>query len=686
MPAFDIRPWLVGVVSTLDTDLFDVQSADDRALLIRAQHPALAAAIDDDVDEVLQDGEPMSPGLHLTLHEIVLNQLVEDDPPAVRRTARRLERQGHDRHEIVHMIAGGVTTELWSALHDHAPADVDRYIAYLDGLPASWYDDRDASRDEDTFEVLGPPTGDGPAATLVAAMLADGVDLRDQAAVDAWVDDFNARPDAERAHLLPDPRDEIAPLPVALPDDATLASAALATPAMTQLARFVTWLDDGRALTQKGNLKLADGKHLVGLLGTDDHFDRSYGGRPYRTQSTTQLFGVDLVHRLAVAGGLARRERGSLRRARRGTWLVEAFAAADAGAPAGDVGTDGRIAAGAVSDADADQVLDSWRTVVFEMIGLGLVAGEREDRYGGRWWEGTLNDGVVDLLATMLLTGAPLSVDRLVEVALARLEEDYDLARMSEWGRAGLPDSIAWGFSELTDRLVWLGVVTRDDVRVEVDPLDRDRRLGGRIALTPLGSWFVRPVLVAQGFDVPVIGALADSEVEQLLDVVGDWPPDAFETEVAAWAAGRSTAADELAAAARRAMDPYRIGIVFEALGVVGDDAEAVVRELGDDARYRPFAVAWLQDRSLDPLRSRGHSDTALDVVESLAAVIVTSGPAAAADTAAADDRVDTQLVEQLWRVDDPWVLHVLEALGAAPDKRLAKAARRALFKHRNRN
>ena len=42
----------------------------------------------------------------------------------------------------------------------------------------------------------------GPAKRLGNAMLADGVDPLDQGAVDRWIQDFNARPLADRDRLL----------------------------------------------------------------------------------------------------------------------------------------------------------------------------------------------------------------------------------------------------------------------------------------------------------------------------------------------------------------------------------------------------------------------------------------------------------------------------------------------------
>ncbi|MGH2528683.1 MAG: hypothetical protein ACRDH0_04995 [Actinomycetota bacterium] len=46
------------------------------------------------------------------------------------------------------------------------------------------------------------PGSFGPAKAIANAMLAWGVDLTDRGAVDAWIAEFNARPDEERDLLL----------------------------------------------------------------------------------------------------------------------------------------------------------------------------------------------------------------------------------------------------------------------------------------------------------------------------------------------------------------------------------------------------------------------------------------------------------------------------------------------------
>jgi hypothetical protein len=70
----------------------------------------------------------------------------------------------------------------------------------------------------------------------------------------------------------------------------------------------------------------------------------------------------------------------------------------------------------------------------------------------------------------------------------------------------------------------------------------------------------------------------------------------------------------------------------------------------------RPFAAGWL------------------------AVLVVSAGHDALCDALVRGDVAAAQL-EQPWRVGSPWTAVVLDALGAVPERKVAKGARRALFK-----
>jgi hypothetical protein len=112
----------------------DPADADDRALLIAAAHPEL----DTNAETALVDGREINPTLHLTIHEIVATQIVDDDPPEVWATAQRLRKLGYGRHEVLHMLGAAMTPQLWGALHDERAYDLGAHRAALAALPESW--------------------------------------------------------------------------------------------------------------------------------------------------------------------------------------------------------------------------------------------------------------------------------------------------------------------------------------------------------------------------------------------------------------------------------------------------------------------------------------------------------------------------------------------------------------------
>jgi hypothetical protein len=122
----------------IDPELLDPEDADDRALLIRAAHSELDAAIRDGHETAEVDGQEMNPRMHLAIHEVVANQLIDGDPPEVWATAQRLRRLGYDRHEVLHMLGAAMSGELWEALQGRRGYDHATHVAALEALPDSW--------------------------------------------------------------------------------------------------------------------------------------------------------------------------------------------------------------------------------------------------------------------------------------------------------------------------------------------------------------------------------------------------------------------------------------------------------------------------------------------------------------------------------------------------------------------
>ena len=96
---------------------------------------------------------------------------------------------------------------------------------------------------------------------------------------------------------------------MALPADDEIEQALTNATFLHQLIGLVDYIGEGKALTQTGNLKLVDGKELVELLGTGDRVDEWIGDQQFKTRSSADLGGLDLVFQVAVAAKLLKRPR-----------------------------------------------------------------------------------------------------------------------------------------------------------------------------------------------------------------------------------------------------------------------------------------------------------------------------------------------------------------------------------------
>jgi hypothetical protein len=126
MPYFGTR---VGVE---DFPRLDPGDPDERWLLIEGEHPEYHAALTDPGFEGEIDG--VNPRLHIAIHEVVANQLWEDDPPEAWRAAKRLRDAGVDRHDILHQLGSVVTTHLHGALTNRPNRQAVHLVAYRQGL------------------------------------------------------------------------------------------------------------------------------------------------------------------------------------------------------------------------------------------------------------------------------------------------------------------------------------------------------------------------------------------------------------------------------------------------------------------------------------------------------------------------------------------------------------------------
>ena len=71
---------------------------------------------------------------HATMHTIVENQIAEGDKYPVRRTLKRLQAEGLDRHDALHAIASVLIAHFHDLLKEGLPESGDPNDAYWAGL------------------------------------------------------------------------------------------------------------------------------------------------------------------------------------------------------------------------------------------------------------------------------------------------------------------------------------------------------------------------------------------------------------------------------------------------------------------------------------------------------------------------------------------------------------------------
>lgn len=132
-----------GEFDGIELSFLDPDDEDERKILILAEHPELHTAIERGRDTIHHHGRAVNPQLHLAMHEIVVNQLLDNEPPQMWDTAKRLLSAGYERHEVLHMLSSVVSADIFTALRDNQPPDPTRTRAALAALPESWEQRRD---------------------------------------------------------------------------------------------------------------------------------------------------------------------------------------------------------------------------------------------------------------------------------------------------------------------------------------------------------------------------------------------------------------------------------------------------------------------------------------------------------------------------------------------------------------
>ncbi|MGN9839491.1 hypothetical protein ACTMTI_15355 [Nonomuraea sp. H19] len=294
-----------------------------------------------------------------------------------------------------------------------------------------------------------------------------------------------------------------------------------------------------------------------------------------------------------------------------------------------------------------DEPLTEWAQTVARII--------EHDTGGAITGSSELDEGLYDLFDMLyrLQVRVPVSVigDYLDEIG----------------GAAGID------LAAVLDRLAWCGLL---------------HVAGDHAELTPPAVWALREHYLSLGLDAPEAPDLAEADarglIEGLLDGV---PTELAEDDIDRWLTGRTPgeAAAELLAAASGAPAVAR-GIAITIVDRLGAEAEPQVRDYLDDQELRPHAIHWLAARRL-PAPALTQEELLWVSVDMLALALPAAeeDPEVFAENMAASGP-PAHMIEEMWRVDHPDVVDVLELLGRSiQDGTVAKAARKAAFKARSR-
>ncbi|MFN0030415.1 MAG: DUF1841 family protein [Acidimicrobiales bacterium] len=95
-----------------------------RLALVEAEHQA----------ELAHTTEIGAANVHVSMHLVVANQVLADNPPEVWPALQRIVAKGYTRHDALHMVAAGMADVLRSAMGGR-PAPPEVYLRYLASLP-----------------------------------------------------------------------------------------------------------------------------------------------------------------------------------------------------------------------------------------------------------------------------------------------------------------------------------------------------------------------------------------------------------------------------------------------------------------------------------------------------------------------------------------------------------------------
>ncbi|MER5649136.1 hypothetical protein [Streptosporangium sp. NPDC002524] len=266
-------------------------------------------------------------------------------------------------------------------------------------------------------------------------------------------------------------------------------------------------------------------------------------------------------------------------------------------------------------------------------------------------------------------------------------EELYGLCDMLYRLQAPVPISL------VREYLVEIGLVEEG----EIDIPEAVRRLAycgmaepgdELLELTPLALWGLHELYTDLGMEAPEAPDLTTADAPELIEgLLSGMPAEMAEADIGGWLENRTPAqaVTELLGSVSGAPSVAR-GVAVTIVDRLGPDAEEAVRAFLEEPELRPHAIHWLSTRGL-----AAPALTQEEVLWMSVDMLALAMPAAEEDPETFAENMSasgppSHVIEEMWRVDHPEVVDVLELLGRSlRDHGAAKAARKAAFKARSR-
>jgi len=368
---------------------------------------------------------------------------------------------------------------------------------------------------------------------------------------------------------------KMAQLPVRLPVPEELTTAAEQSKVVTQFRALAEWLGpQGRELTAAKNIRPADARDLITLLGTGDE--------GLRFRSATEVPGLSLVVTWAQQARIIRRQ---------GTRLLPVTKARPL-----------------LADAEA-----LWQRAFEAAFAIG-------DAVCRPTWvdeppspvQQTYDVVVPDVLASIYSMEEPVPVPRLAESVWQGVEARFDLDHVSSFTLEGLRARTNRDMEHIFDAFEALGMVTsvramasemflQDLSDPASSPFDRARSAAlckqlkapvRLVALTPLGTRAMRERMLDEGREAALVGELAGAAPAEMLGVVAEHYTNASAAEeIARWREAHGGSLDPLVQAIDGCPFVTRRVALLQTLASAVPEGPQLLDDLARDPGRRPVVL-----------------------------------------------------------------------------------------------